>query len=256
MTKHIGSTEMLRKNKKPYIKFSSPIPGIIDSEIVQPKPASEFIPDGWKGVPSKMQPPFPDENDMYKYLGNNSMKRTAKTCPSFVDVFNTGYVIPAPCDIYLRYNKEEDVYHFETAIPDIPIVIHSQQQYLAHLKNPQHEFIFKMDNVWSIETPKGYSIQQLPMFWHHNPDWETAYGILHTDQFHQLNIQLMLKKGVTETLIKQGEPLCYVIPYKRETYDLQLVEFNIKKLITADFNNLGTFAGTAYRKFFNKNNND
>jgi hypothetical protein len=244
------------KNKKPFIKFSSPIPGIIDSEIVQPKPASEFIPDGWKGVPSKMQPPFPDENDMYKYLGNNSMKRTAKTCPSFVDVFNTGYVIPAPCDIYLRYNKEEDVYHFETAIPDIPIVIHSQQQYLAHLKNPQHEFIFKMDNVWSIETPKGYSIQQLPMFWHHNPDWETAYGILHTDQFHQLNIQLMLKKGVTETLIKQGEPLCYVIPYKRETYDLQLVEFNIKKLITADFNNLGTFAGTAYRKFFNKNNND
>jgi hypothetical protein len=242
-----------KKHKKPWIKFSSPIPGIIDSELVRPQLAKNFIPDGWKGVPNKMEAPFPDPNDKYKYIGKNEMVRTSKTCPSFIDVFNHGYVIPAPCDIYLQYNKEKDVYHYETAIPDIPIVIHSQQQYLAHLKNPQHEFIFKLDNVWCIETPKGYSIQQLPMFWHHNPDWETAMGILHTDQFHQINIQLMLKKDCFETLIKQGDPLCYVIPYKRLDFEHEYAEFNIKKLITADFNNLGTFAGTAYRKYFNRN---
>ena len=30
----------------------------------------------------------------------------------------------------------------------------------------------------------------------------------------------MLRKGVTEVVIKQGEPMCYVVPYRREEYDL------------------------------------
>jgi len=241
-----------KKKEKPFIRFSSPIPGLTEVEVARPQPSRNFIPAGWKGVPKHMYPPFADKNDPYKYVGVNSMIRTAKTCPSFHDVWKEGYVIPAPCDIYLRWNHEEQNYHYETAIPRIPIVIHSNDQYLEHVKEPVHEFIFKMDNVWCIETPPGYSIRQIPMFWHHNPDWESAYGIIHTDQYHQINIQIMMRKGKKEILIKQGEPMCYVVPYKRIDYDMQYVDFDIAILNKADFNNLGVFDGTTYMQHHNK----
>tara|TARA_R100001163_G_C5065308_1_gene203212 strand:- start:1718 stop:2482 length:765 start_codon:yes stop_codon:yes gene_type:complete len=238
-----------KKEEKPFIKFSSPIPGLKDVEIARPQPSKKFIPEGWLGVPNLMEPPFPNPDDPYKFVGENSMKRTAKTCPSFLDVWKEGYVIPAPCDIYLRWDTKLETYHYETAIPLIPIVIHSNAQYLEHVQAPMHEFIFKMDNIWSIETPKGYSIRQIPMFWHHNPYWESAYGIIHTDTYHQINIQIMLRKGVTEVVIQQGEPMCYVVPYRREDYDLQYVDFDMGLLNKADFNNLGIFDGTTYSKF-------
>jgi hypothetical protein len=87
------------------------------------------------------------------------------------------------------------------------------------------------------------------MFWHHNPYWESAYGIIHTDQYHQINVQIMLKKGINEVVIKQGEPMCYVVPYRREKYDMQYVDFDMGLLNKADFNNLGVFDGTTYSKF-------
>ena len=59
----------------------------------------------------------------------------------------------------------------------------------------------------------------------------------------------MLRKGVTEVVIKQGEPMCYVVPYRREEYDLQYVDFDMGLLNKADFNNLGIFDGTTYSKF-------
>ena len=81
------------------IKFQTPVRGLLHSEATV-QPAKNFIPDIWKNTPAAADI---EKNplDPYKHIGPNSETRTAKLCPSVVDVFNTGYVIPAPCDIQL-----------------------------------------------------------------------------------------------------------------------------------------------------------
>ena len=91
------------------------------------------------------------------------------------------------------------------------------------------------------------------MLWHNNPDWEVAYGIIHTDQYHFINPQIMLKNGVKDVFIEQGTPLCYIVPYKREEYNLVLQEWDEELSAKGYVNNLGSFRN-GYRKLYRKRN--
>ena len=140
----------------------------------------------------------------------------------------------------------------EAGIPGIEIVIHSRDQFLNY-GDSNFDFIFKLDNTWECITPDGYSIMQIPMLWHANPNWEVAYGIIHTDQYHLINPQIMIKKDVKDVFIAQGEPLCYIVPFKREEYNLVLQEWDEELSARGFINNLGTFKN-GYRKLFRKRN--
>lgn len=233
------------------VKFQTPVPGLLNSEVTV-QPANKFIPKDWKNIPHAAEIEH-NSLDPYKHIGPNSYTRTAKLCPSFPDVFNAGFVIPAPCDIQLYYDKEQDSFRYETGLPGIQIVTHGNDQMLSYAENSTYEFVFKLDHVWECITPPGYSIMQIPMLWHSNHEWEAAYGIIHTDQYHFINVQIMLKKGIKETFIEQGEPLCYIVPYRREEYNLVLQEWNEEESATAYVNNLGSFKN-GYRKLFRKRN--
>ena len=247
------------------IKFVPHIDGLELVEEITPKPANQFIPPHWKDIPALHQSSeLLNEIDLPgKYYNQTKPMKTAKKCPSFIDVFNNGFVIPAPCDLFLQYDNEKEEWNVETGLKfsgrnpnetfEINFSVHPTQQYLDHVPNAPYEYIFKLDNLWSVITPKGYSIMQLPMFWHHNPDFEVAYGIIHTDQYHQINIQIMMRKGLKEIEIKMGEPLCYIVPYKREEYNLVLEAYDTKYHNAVNIANIGRFKNS-YKTLFRKRN--
>ena len=247
------------------IKFVPHIDGMDQVKEICPQPAINFIPPHWKDIPAYVEKEEIFEHLIKegKYAGMNSKTKTAKKCPSFVDVFSNGFVIPAPCDMWFKYDEENQTWHTESGLKysgrnsgeafDIFFSAHPTQQYLAHVPNASYEYIFKLDNIWSVVTPKGYSVMQFPMFWHHNPYFEVAYGIIHTDQYHQVNIQIMMKKGITEFEIPMGEPLCYIIPYKREQYNLILEPYDTSFHNAANIRNIGKFTN-GYKSLFNKLN--
>ena len=250
------------------IKFVAHIEGMDQVKEICPQPSIKFIPPHWKDIPMLIDNPVEMINQSEfqgKYFGVNAKRKTAKKCPSFIDVFTNGYVIPAPCDIYFSYNTETEEWYVETGLKysgrnqfeafDIPFSVHDTHQYLDHVPDAPFDYIFKMDNVWSCITPKGYSIMQLPMLWHHNPYFEVAYGIIHTDQYHQINLQIMMRKGVGNFEIKMGDPLCYIIPYKREEYNYTIEPYDTAFHNAANMRNIGKFTN-GYKQLFRKLNKE
>jgi len=254
----------MKKNNTEII-FVSEYDGFDNIKEFRPYPATEYMPEWFRNMPAEVKLPaesFSVDGYIRKKIPNI---RTAKLCPSFVDIYNEGFVLPAPCDIWLRV-EEDGTWEYRLSNPlfsmenqfeafDIPFSVHPTHQYLDHVPNAPYDYIFKMDNVWSCVTPKGYSIMQIPMLWHHNPNFETAYGIIHTDQYHQLNIQIMMYKGVGNFEIKMGEPLCYIIPYKREEFNYTVEPYDTAFHNAANMRNIGVFTN-GYKQLFRKLNKE
>jgi len=211
------------------------------SENTKIQPAKKFIPQYFSDMPT---------NFIKSEENKRGKNRTAKTCPSFVDVLNEGYVVPAPCDIWLSADGKGE-WHWETAKPFdfIDIVEHSHDQLLNYMPNTNIKHIFKINSLWDIITPKGWSIRQMPMFYHFNPHWYVSYGIIDTDKYHELNPQILYISKRDEIFISQGEPLCYIVPFKRESLNMKMEEYSLheQRLKKSKFDMLGKFNGSFKR---------
>ena len=197
---------IFKKEEKPFIKFVCTIPGFEKIEEIQPKPAKRFLPDWWKDMPL-----------------NFNERNTAKICPSMGDYFSNGYVLPMWMDSTFKYLKQSDTWEAgHSGSPFTPFTTHDKEQLAEHtdmsFNGKRSDVVFKADSPWKIITPPGYSILQLPMFYHFNKDFTVLPGIIDTDIYHDINVQ-MLYHGNGETIfIKRGTPLCVYIPFKRNNY--------------------------------------
>ncbi len=184
--------------KSDKIQFISTVEGLESIEECLPKPAKYFIPEWFKNIP-------------------NTIPMTVKTCPSFPDYFSQGYIIPMWCDVKLR--SDGDGWNWQTASDIFNWEIHSNDQLIDHKKTSfngvEGQFIFKANCPWRIITPPGWSVLQLPLFYHFNKEWSVLPGIIDTDIYHEINQQVLYHGNDKEVIIKNGEPFVLYIPFKR-----------------------------------------
>lgn len=194
--------------KKPeQIQFVSTIKGLDSIEECLPKPAKYFVPKWFKDIP-------------------NSIPTTVKICPSFPDYFSQGYILPMWCDSKIQFDGTN--WRWETSMDKFSWDHHGNQQFLNHTKasfnGVKGQFIFKAMCPWKMITPPGWSILQLPLFYHFNQEWSVLPGIIDTDIYHNLNQQILYHGNGKEVTIKKGEPFVLYIPFKRSNK----LELNIK----------------------------
>lgn len=208
----------MKKNK---ITFVPTHLGLEELEICTPKPSKYYIPEQFKKMPIDL----PAEKT--KLL---PIDRTAKACPSFTEIFNEGFVLPAHTDMhfYIDENKKENVWTISNN--DFELAGHPNYQYVDYLDNDMIKATFKIPYPWLAIVPKGYSIRQVPMIYHHNTEWHIAYGTYRGDQIADIHLQVMITSKNQEILIRQGEPLCYFVPFKREKWDMDIKPMNDKYL--------------------------
>lgn len=198
-------------------------PGFEGLEYIEkslPKESKYFMPSWWKNTPAKLG------------KGVIPKVRTVKMCPSFSDIYNEGFVLVAPCDIVLRYHEPSQLWEWETSMEQISLEVHGNNQYVDWV-NSNVKTIFKVPFPYAVFLPKGYSLRQVPMIYNYNPDWHVAYGVYKADQVPELTIQVMYTSNKKEILIKQGEPMCQMIPFKREKFSFaftELKKIHIKKI--------------------------
>ena len=201
-----------KKKKNNEIVFCSIIKGLPD--IVPIREFKYFIPEWFKKVPV-----FP-RKDCNELIEMPSVKR----CPSFIDFFKMGYVLPAWCDFYLKI--DEDKFFVKTPDDSFPVDYHPPHQFIDYL--PEHakknvKLVFKPDCPWRVKTPKGIKMLELPMLHHHNPDFYTVGGLFDSYLFHEMNpIWIFTKTG--EFFIKRGTPLSMFIPIRTEEFDVIIRE--------------------------------
>jgi hypothetical protein len=212
-----------KKQPKAEITVVSLYPGLYDDVSVRPVPANKFYPEWWKNMPTNI----PLTESKYKVGG------TAKACPSFVQWFSKGLIIPAWCDISLIYKKETETWEWGAGRnSQYSIGAHGKYQFLDHAdylnQGLNAEFTFKLTCPWNIITPKGWSVLQLPLFYHSNQDWTVLPGIIDTDVYHQIHQQVMYYGKGKEVFIPKGSPLVHYMPFERTKTTIDVREFTLE----------------------------
>jgi len=186
--------------------------------------------------------------EWYKKLEHTILNKTIKGCIPFLDTLTSGYLLKIPQDFYVRHNvdnkneKEEFKDSFQT------FGLHDQSQLLnaKHVnlnsgfdthpikqlegsplinKNKNLPF-YKILNPWKIKTPKGYSCLFVPPLNNSDDRFSIIPGIVDTDTFpNEVNFPIVIngdKYPTLETTIKKGTPYVQVIPFKRDTWNMEL----------------------------------
>ena len=191
------------KKNKINIEFISTVKGLEMVEDAIPKPANKFLPEWWKNFP--------------KANFNNG---NVRNCPSFPDFFSSGYVVPMWMDSLIKYNKETDEWSASGSSSFENWTVHTNEQFIdyvdARTQGLSGNIVFKAACPWRIITPKGWSVLQLPLFYHFNKEFSVLPGIIDTDIHHQINQQVLYHGNNKDIYIPRGTPLAMYIPFKRE----------------------------------------
>ena len=77
----------------------------------------------------------------------------------------------------------------------------------------------KFHNKWLIKTPPGYSCLFIQPLNRREERFEAISGVVDTDTYiNVINFPFHWKKWNQQTLLKKGEPMIQVIPFKRESW--------------------------------------
>lgn len=187
-----------------------------------PVPASKNLPEWYKKTDS--------------YIGSKSFKpfdgngnQTIKKCMPVFDALLSGYIIKTYVDVYVTLT-EDNVSYFNWPMYN-PISFHPIDQAPLHPGMNTRPFP-KWNNPWSIKTPPGYSCLFIdPM---HNPNgiFTIMAGVVDTDSYiNPVNFPFTLNSPNFEGIIPAGTPICQVIPFKRDSFNMKIGgEKNIKDI--------------------------
>ncbi len=216
--------------KEDKIEWWTAIEGLENIAPVQT--SSHFIPDWWQKVPHWQD----DEVKEANKTDNIGNKGTVRRCPAIPEFMGMGFTVPLWCDVRIeifddgswKWNSPAKEFHFDS---------HGPSQF--HDWVPKHArptIILKPQCPWRVKTPPGISMLQLPMFWHFNPNFTVAPGVIWGDIHHEINQQMMFhKKGVFN--LQRGTPLAQYIPIRRE---------NIPHAVTNETPELRNARNTSY----------
>jgi hypothetical protein len=200
---------------------------------VTPTPSSRSIPDWYK-----KQSKFVSGN--VGKLTNGGYDSTVKKCPAISDTLTAGYTLYTPVDIYLNTTGERIIWQEsissrflgessskDTVLGRVPIVgMHSKEQV------SEYEFdrelymseIFRIHPQWVVITEPGYSTLFISPMNRDNSPLEAIPGVIDTDTYASNGaLSFLVKKGF-DGVIKQGTPILQVIPFKREEYEMEILE--------------------------------
>ena len=180
-------------------------------DLEQPKPASKFIPDWYKNMESYI-------GGEKKPNGDGTTKATVKRCMPVFDAITAGYIITLPADVYVSIR--DGVQFFEWSNFGL-VAFHPVEQAPEHPLKNQHAYPKWLSN-WSIKTPKGYSTLFIqPM--HRESVFTILPGIVDTDTYYApVNFPFVINDPNFEGLIPKGTPIGQLIPFKRESWTMQL----------------------------------
>ncbi len=204
---------MFKKKQEPIITFTCREWAIRTHAPVLP--AGNFLPKEYEDLNPGNICPF----DHF----NSASLLSVRLCPAVNNYLQAGYVIPAWCDIEIKF--QNDQYHVNYSNLNYQHRTHPEEQFGEMFNRFKFRTDIKIDNPWSIYTAPGYSLMWMPM-WFHNANYQAVPAIVDSDRVpnhNPINIMLFEPK---DTLIKMGDPLVQVIPFKKETITAVSREYN------------------------------
>ena len=181
------------------------------ADLEQPKPASKLVPDWYKNTESYV-------NKERKPLGDGSTSATIKRCVPVFDAITAGYIIESPADVFVSIKNGKQWFEWS----DFGLIeFHPIEQAPEHPDKKPFAYP-KWTNPWAIATPKGYSTLFVQPF-HRESVFTILPGIVDTDQYTTaVNFPFVINDPAFEGLIPKGTSIAQVIPFKRNSWTMEL----------------------------------
>lgn len=239
---------MFKSKEKPVIEFISRLEFLKDIEEIRPQPANKFIPQWWKEMPWDKSL----DESRHRPVGN-----LVRQCPMFPDFFSSGYILPMWADTTLFYKDGEWRWKCGSDGSPFKISIFHQSQFLDNSEYKMNGInataLFQLHNPWKIKTSKGYSLLQLPLFYHFNNEFSVMPGIYDANIMTTEKLEIAYYGEGKEIFIKKGTPLVQYIPYKKEKIDLVIRDFTNQD--EKDELNLYTQRSLMFKSWYSQNRN-
>lgn len=209
--------------------------------LTPPVPIKKLVPDWYKKIPN------------FTNKLKNFQSPTIKKCVPVLDTFTSGYAILNSVDIiFWTEQLEDNAFNIHWRIPrdidledfpkmNIGIQNHDLSQINEEfIKDDEFPVPLKFLNPWIIETPKEYSCLFTDPL---NSSKERAIriidGIVDTDTYNhnEINFPFFLKKfkeGET-FLLRKGEPIALVFPFKRDNWKMSVESYDIQEKLLKNF---------------------
>tara|TARA_R100001224_G_scaffold68737_1_gene41628 strand:- start:63 stop:746 length:684 start_codon:yes stop_codon:yes gene_type:complete len=170
-----------------------------------PQPATRFIPDEFK--------------KLKRFREDNLHEPTLKTCVPFLDSLTMGYIIPFDQD-YVVDPVENDFSVTPANREQNDFGFHNKAQLPKEWKTAG-ENAGKFINKWLVITPPGYSCLFIKPMNRLETRFDIIAGVVDTDTYiNVINFPFILNKRDKQFLIKKGEPMVQVIPFKRQSWKM------------------------------------
>jgi hypothetical protein len=195
--------------------------------------------------------------EWYKKLNHTINAKTIKGCMPFLDTLTSGYLLKMPQDLYIRHNIDNENDRgdkFKDSLQTFGLNSESQILFAKGInlnsgidshqikqlegspfidKNKNLPF-YKILNPWKIKTPKGYSCLFVSPLNNTDDRFSIISGIVDTDVFpSEINFPIVIngdKYPVLETVIKKGTPYVQIIPFKRDSWKMEIKSRNQKEI--------------------------
>lgn len=213
---------LLTRKEKPIIEFIAKVPHLRELENAQPQPANKFIPDWWRSAPYS--------NDMVANLLRPE-DRLVRQCPAFPDLFSSGYILPMWADTTLYFSSKTGEWNWRCGGFGSPFAVtfFDPRQFTDvtdyKFQNQVAKAVFQLVNPWKIQTTKGYSVMQLPLFYNSLEDVSILPGTYDGYSVLTDKLEVAYFTDEKEIFIKQGTPLVQYIPYKKTNIQMVTRDF-------------------------------
>ena len=200
-----------------------------------PFPIKKTMPEWYKKIPS--------------FVSADRDHRSVKMCMPFQDALISGYCIPLPMDLRLKkeYDDKGELMlkviwgnNHHTLWGDNHNIVASTMAIEGHHKGqyggmpiPEGAMsqVIKINMPYRIFTPSGYSCLFIPPMNRERKYFEIISGIIDTDNYGGVtNLPSFImdwtedQNGHDSLMIPGGTPIAQVFPFKRDKWELEVVE--------------------------------
>jgi len=222
------------------VKFTDTT-GLVDEEFF-PYPAKHGLPQWYKDMKSYR------DNIKEMELETNKPTSTVKRCMPFFDSLTAGYIIPTPTDFNVV--RKDGQQYFQWSSMDF-IEFHHSFQLETHKEAQKVPAVPKMFNPWGIVTPPGYSLLCVPPMNRDDSLFEIFSGVMDTDKFNlNGNFPFLMNDPDWTGIVPAGTPMAQVIPFKRESYKMEITGEEDFKRIEKQAAKLSSRFWNRYRDMF------
>lgn len=184
------------------------------SDDYYPKPASRVLPEWYKKTPGYI------EDNQKRVFIDKETNATIKKCIPVFDALSTGYIIKTHCEIFVT-KDDKDNFIYVPSDRSINIIDYHPISQAPYHPSMNHYPYPKFINPWHIKTPPGYSCLFINPVHSSNKYFSILEGVVDTDKyFNTINFPFVLNDINFTGIIPVGTPVVQVIPFKRDSWEI------------------------------------